>query len=188
MEQDIIYVKDLMVPLDEYVAVSTDTSLYEAVEALEDAMEQVDHKGYAYLHRAILVYDENKTTIGKISQLDIIKAIEPKYAEMGDLKRISSAGFSQDFLMKLMEQYSLCDKSFSDMCRKAAEIKVTQFMATPSEGEFVEEEASLCEGIHQLVIGHHQSLFVTQGKKIVGILRLTDVFKEVFQMMKQCYQ
>lgn len=186
MEQDIIYVKDLMVPLDEYVTVSQDTSLYEAVETLEETMEQVDSKRFAYLHRAILVHDENKKIIGKISQLDIIRAIEPKYAEMGDLKRISSAGFSQEFLMNLMEQYSLCDKSFSDMCRKAAEVKVTEFMTTPGEGEFVEEEASLCEGIHQLVMGHHQSLFVTRAKAIVGILRLTDVFKEVFQMMKKC--
>ena len=186
MEQEIIYVKDLMVPLDEYVTVSMEATLYEAVEALEKAQEELDRNRYAYLHRAVLVYDENNKIVGKISQLDVLSALEPKYMEMGDMRRISSAGFSQDFLKSIMEKYSLCDKSFTDMCRKAADIRVKEFMYTPAEGEYVEEETSLCEAIHQLVMGHHQSLLVTRDKDIVGILRLTDVFLEVFQMMRQC--
>jgi len=43
------------------------------------------------------------------------------------------------------------------------------------------------EAIHQLVLGHHQSLLVT-GKDgdIVGILRLTDVFSTISQSMYEC--
>jgi len=63
---------------------------------------------------------------------------------------------------------------------------VKNFMYTPTEGEYVEESASLNEAIHQLIMGHHQSLLVTRKKQIVGILRLTDVFKEVFEVMKTC--
>jgi len=59
-------------------------------------------------------------------------------------------------------------------------------MYTPTEGEYVEEDASLDVAIHRLVMGHHQSLLVTRGKKIVGILKLTDVFAEIFQTMKAC--
>lgn len=186
MEQEIIMVKDLMVPLEEYATVSEDATLFQAVEALEKAQEEFSRTKYHYLHRAILVYNKDKKIIGKISQLDILKALEPKYKAMGDMKRISSAGFSPEFMRSLMEQYSLCDKSFSDMCRKGAEIPVKDFVYTPSEGEYVEEDASLCEAIHQLIMGHHQSLLVTRDDKIVGVLRLTDVFKEVFQMMKTC--
>ena len=72
------------------------------------------------------------------------------------------------------------------MCTKAANIKVKDFMHTPTEGEYVEEKTSLCDAIHQFVMGHHQSLLVTRDGVIVGILRLTDVFKEVFQMIKIC--
>lgn len=186
MDHDIIYVKDLMVPLDEYVTVSKETTLYEAVEVLEDAMERLDRTRYAYLHRAILVYDENKKIVGKISQWDVLKALEPRYSKMGDMKRISSAGFSLDFLKSLMERYSLCDKSFADLCNKAATIKVKEFMYTPGEDEYVEEETSLCEALHQFVMCHHQSLLVARDKEIVGVLRLVDLFKEVFQMMKMC--
>jgi hypothetical protein len=38
------------------------------------------------------------------------------------------------------------------------------------------------------VMGNRQSLLVTRGrgKDVVGVLRLTDVFAQVFQMMKEC--
>ena len=59
-------------------------------------------------------------------------------------------------------------------------------MYTPGEGEYVSEEASLEMACHQLVMGHHQSLLVTRGDDIVGILRLTDVFNAIFLAMKKC--
>ena len=183
---EIIRVSDLMVPLDEYATVSQDVSLYEAVIALEKAQEELDRKRHHYLHRAILVYDKNKKIIGKINQLDVLMTLEPQYQEMGDMRSLSRAGFSPQFLKSMMEKFHLCDESFSEMCTKAAKIKVKDFMYTPTEGEYVEEETSLCEAIHQLVMGHHQSLLVTRGEEITGILRLTDVFKEVSQMIKTC--
>jgi len=72
------------------------------------------------------------------------------------------------------------------MCTKAANVKVKDFMYTPTEGEYIEAEAPLCEAIHQFVMGHHQSLLVMREGEIAGILRLTDVFKAVCQMIKTC--
>jgi signal-transduction protein with cAMP-binding, CBS, and nucleotidyltransferase domain len=70
------------------------------------------------------------------------------------------------------------------MCRTAANLKVKEFMYSPTEGEYVEADASLCEAIHILLMGQHQKLLVTRDGEIVGVLRLTDVFKEVFQTME----
>lgn len=183
---DVSKVKDLMVPLEEYVTVSQEATLYEAVLALEKAQEELDRRRYHYLHRAILVYDKDKRIIGKISQLDILSALEPKYSEMGGSRSLSRAGFSPHFLKTMLEQYSLLDEPFVEICRKAARVRVMDFMYTPSVGEYVEENASLREAIHSFIMGHHQSLLVTRGEDIVGILRLTDVFKEIFQTMKTC--
>ena len=181
-----IYVKDLMVPLDEYATVSEEATLFEAVVALEKAQEKLDRTRFKYLHRAILVYDKNNNIVGKISQLDVLRALEPEYGEMGDQKSISRFGFSKKFLQSLREQFSLLEMPFEDACRKAAQAKVKKFMYSPSEGEYVEEDASLDVAIHRLVMGHHQSLLVTRGEKIVGILKLSDVFAEIFQTMKAC--
>ncbi|MFH1349594.1 MAG: CBS domain-containing protein [Pseudomonadota bacterium] len=180
---EIITVQDLMVPLEEYVTVSENATLYEAVKSLEKAQEDLDRKRYHYLHRAILVLDGNGEVVGKISQLDVLMALEPKYKQLGDMSSLSRAGFSADFIKSMLERYALCEIPFSAMCVRAADMKVTDFMHAPKEGEFVEADTSLCEAIHMLIMGHHQSLLVTKDKKIIGILRLTDVFKQVFQTM-----
>ena len=59
-------------------------------------------------------------------------------------------------------------------------------MTTPTEGEYIDRNATLDEAIHQLVMGSHQSLLVTDGKDIVGILKLTDVFEEVSDAVAAC--
>ncbi len=176
-------VKELMVPLEEYATVSEESSLYEAVLALEEAQERFQKD--TYKHRAILVYDENKNIVGKLSQLDVIKGLEAGYKHL-DLSSVKHTGFSPEFMRSLIKAYDLWSKPLEEICRKAPSIKVKDVMYTPTEGEYVREEANLDEAIHQLVMGKHQSLLVTRGDKIVGILRLTDVFKEIGEVMKAC--
>ena len=177
-------VKNLMVPLAEYPTVSENATLFEAVMALEKAQEDFDQSRYR--HRAILIFDENNHIVGKISQLDALRALEPRYEKIGDMKSLSRAGFSPQFLKSMLEHSSLWEKPLHAICGKASGLKVKTFMYTPVEGEYVEEDASLDQAIHQLVMGHHQSLLVTREKEIVGVLRLTDVFKQIFETMKVC--
>ena len=74
-------VRQFMVPLDEYATVSEEASLWEALLALEQAQEKFDTNHYR--HRAVLVLDKQKQVVGKISQMDAIKALEPKYNQIG---------------------------------------------------------------------------------------------------------
>jgi CBS domain-containing protein len=175
-----------MVPLEEYATVDEEATLYEAVIALEKAQEDLDRSFYKYLHRAILVLDADKNVVGKISQLDVLAALEPKYREMDDLDKLSRTGFSPEFMKSMLDQYALWDKPLNQICSKGVNIKVKVFMHTPTEGEYIQEDASLGEAIHQMVLGHHQSLLVTGENKIVGILRLTDVFMKIFEEMRAC--
>jgi CBS domain-containing protein len=124
--------------------------------------------------------------VGKISQLDILRALEPKYSEMQGSDGLARYGFSRKFMKSLLVQYRLFENPLQDICRKAGMKQVRDFMYTPTEGEYVSEDATLDEAIHQLVLGHHQSLLVTRGEEIAGVLRLTDVFAAVFHMMKEC--
>jgi CBS domain-containing protein len=179
-------VRDLMVPLAEYATVNEDASLYAAVLALEEAQKKFRQD--AYKHRAILVLDKGGRVVGKLSQLDVIKGLEAGYKKMGDFKGISHTGFSTEFIKSMVDKYDLWQKPLEDICKRSPHIKVKDVMYTPTEGEYVPEEATLDQALHQLVVGHHQSLLVTgKGKEIVGILRLTDVFQEVCEMIKACY-
>lgn len=177
-------VKDLMVPLDEYATVSEDATLFEAVTALEKAQSEFDHNRYR--HRAVLILNKAGKVVGKVSQLDILRALEPKYGEMGNQIPLTRFGYSPEFMSSLLEKFSLWAMPIHDICKKSMGLKVTTFMYVPSKGEYVAERASLTEAIHLLVMGHHQSLLVTRGKKIVGILRLTDVFKKITRIVKDC--
>jgi len=84
----------------------------------------------------------------------------------------------------MIENLTLFKQPLEDICKKSAKIVVKNVMYTPQKGEYVKETASLNEAIHQLVIGHHQSLLVTRDDEIVGIIRLSEVFSEVCSMIK----
>jgi CBS domain-containing protein len=180
-------VKDLMVPLSEYATVSEEATLYEAVLALEKAQESFEDRHTRYRHRAILILDKDGNVVGKVSQLDLLRALEPKYQGMLDGRGSQRFGFTKQFMKSMLQEYNLFADPLEDVCRKAGQKKVKEFMYTPGEGEYVTESASLGEAIHQLIMGHHQSLLVTRDEKIVGILRLTDVFAAVFHKMKECF-
>jgi len=181
---EIITVEELIVPLEEYATVEKDATLYDAVLALEKAQENFSKN--RYLHRAVLVLNEDGNVLGKVSQLDVLRALEPKYGDMGDMRYLSRTGFSADFIKSIMDKYALCEIPLTEMCGRATALKVTDFMYRPTEGEYIEANAALCEAIHLLIMGCHQSLLVTRDDKVVGILRLVDVFHKIFQTVKTC--
>lgn len=186
-----IVVKEIMVPLQEYATVDENATLGEAVAALEAAQEEYlkSSEQALYPHRALLVLNKAGKVVGKLSQLDVLKSLEPKYQELissDTLAKTAASGFSADFLKQMLGQYQLFAHPLQDLCRKAARIKVSQCMYTPSEGEYVQEDDTLEMATHQLVVGHHQSLLVARGEEIVGVLRLVDVFHEVAEEIKVC--
>jgi len=182
-----IFVKNLMVPLEEYATINENASLYDAVIVLEKAQKAHSRSEGKYPHRAVLVYGRNHKIVGKLSQLDILRGLEPKYKRAGVVSgRMMASGFSQEFLKSLVQEFALWDKPLLDICKKATELKVKDCMYVPDAGEFVDADDSLGVAIHQLVLGHHQSLLVTKDKEIAGILRLVDVFKEVCDAIKSC--
>jgi len=169
-------VKDLMVPLSEYATVSIEATLREVVAALKKAQDEYDKDKYR--HRAVLIYDGKDKIVGKVSQHDILRALEPKYEQMGT-GGMHRFGFTPKFMQAMFDQFSLWDAALEDICKRASWLKVKTFMYTPGEGEYVDENAGLSQAIHQLVMGHHQSVLVTGRDRIVGILKLTDVYREI---------
>jgi CBS domain-containing protein len=179
-------VKELMVPLSEYATVQEGATLFEAVLALEKVQEEYDHTKYR--HRAILVLDKNKRVVGKLSHLDVLRAIEnqPDDRESFNVKELNSFGFSRKFIRTLVNERRRKNISLRDLCKIASKVRVETIMQTPTEGEYVEPETTLELAIHQMVMGDHLSLLVAREKEIVGIVRLSDVFAAIFHTMKEC--
>ncbi len=175
-------VKDLMVPISEYATVLVGTSLIDAIKTLEKAQETYSTR--KYLHRAVLVLNEAGQVVGKISQLRALKAIQPDFKADAEIERLRDFKFSDNYIAQLRDLYRSDGKIMSrHALREAAAKKVEEFMQTPAPGEFVSENSSLDTAIHRLVAGTHLSLLVTRDNKIVGILRISDVFAAVFHQM-----
>ena len=116
--------------------------------------------------------------------------MEPHYGkiEKEEHKAWKRYGLSGAFVESALNTYRLWDKPLENLCKKAALLKAKQIMYKTTENEFVSEDATLDEAIHLLITGGHHSLLVTSGenREIVGVLRLTDVFELVVNVLKEC--
>jgi len=176
--------KELMVPIEEYATVSEDANVLEAIEALESAQRAFDPKRYR--HRAVLVLDRQKKVVGKLSQHDILQALEPNYQRLQKQgpQGLERFGVSDFFVNQVLQEFRLWERPMANLCEKAVDQRVKDIMYSPIEDEHIDIDASMDEAIHRLIIGRHHSLLVRQQGNIVGILRLTDVFQLLHLRLK----
>ncbi|MFH2059738.1 MAG: CBS domain-containing protein [Pseudomonadota bacterium] len=180
-------VKEVMIPLSDYATVSEEDNLATAIKVLKEARDDTKYK---YKHRAVLVYDKDNNISGKMSLRCILKALEPKYRQFehpdsnGSIG-LSRFGFNNDFLTSLLENLSLWDETLEELVKKASKLKVKTLMYSPSNGEYVDEDAPITEAVHQFILGCHQSILVMKKDKVVGILRLSDVFDLVCEILEE---
>lgn len=176
-------VKELMVPISEYATVNKDATLHEAVLALEEAQEKYDQSKYK--HRAVLVLDKDNKVVGKLSQLNVLRALELENKKTDKIEEIDKFGFGAKFIANQLERSRVKGTSLEEICSRPAKMKVEKFMKTPSEYQYVEEETSLEVAIYQILTGPYLSLMVVRKDEVVGVLRLTDVFLAVVKAMKE---
>lgn len=176
-------VKDLMVPLESYATVRKGATLYEAILSLEKAQDMYDQSKYQ--HRAILVLDGDRKVVGKLSQNAVIRALEHRDEQTDRMLDLSRFGFSDRFIYEQREQGQKGGGILENIGQKARSLKVEDAMQTPAEGEYVQETTSLDTACHQMVGGSLMSLLVTNGKDIVGVLRMSDAFSALCRAMKE---
>lgn len=174
-------VSQVMLPLERYATVSGEKTLREALLVLSASQQQLDSSRHP--HRAILVLDEHGAVIGKLSHWAVLRALEPKLLGSDDLSSLSRAGLTDEFIRSMQENYSHFSGSLEQMCARAARLKACDAMVPVNES--IEAGAPLTDAIRQLVATHAQSLLVTEGGKVVGILRLSDVFEELARLIRE---
>jgi CBS domain containing-hemolysin-like protein len=84
----------------------------------------------------------------------------------------------------MLEDTALWAEPLQFVSERAARLKVSDFIQAPSEGEYIDENATLGEAVHQLVVHPYHSLLVTSGDEVEGILRLSDVFSKICDEIK----
>ena len=178
-----MHVRDLMIPADKFPKISSNARFYEALAALEAAQEK-------YLsgesdQRILLVENAEGKIVAKLSPIDLLRGLETNYNRVDTEKTLSDFGLSYIW-NSLRRDYNLWENPFKDMCRKAGDIRIKDFIREPSEGQTVHAKDSMAKCFHLFVVERHDALFVIEDDRIVGLLRFSDVYREVSRTMKAC--
>ena len=169
------YVRDVMLPLDEYAVVSEDDTLFDAFLALEKAQKK--RPPGRQKHRAVLVRNKKNEIVGKLGHLGFLKALEPGYENLGELDLISKAGLSKEFITSMMKNFDLLQDDLDVIRNRTKTIKMKNVMRPMTEQVDINE--TINEAIHKIIMWQILSVLVTKSGNVVGILRLSDLFDEV---------
>jgi Mg2+/Co2+ transporter CorC len=176
-------VRDLMVLIDRFPKISNRAAYFEALSALEIAQQK--YLSGESEQRILLVENEKRKIIGKLSPIDLFRGLETNYNRVSAEETLTHFGF--DYIWKSMQKdYGLWENPFKDLCHKAKDIQIMDFFKAPSKGQSIGAEDTLAKCFHLFVMNRHDALFVFDHDEIIGILTFSDVFKKTSQIMKEC--
>ena len=173
-----IQVKEIMIPISDYVTVQKEDSLIEVLESLEQARKS--DKEHA--HRDAIVVDANDVLIGKVTMIDVFRALEPNYKKVK--KKQEKGTLTAEFVVKAIKDFNLWIEPPSTIHERGNRLTVADVMHTPEEIEYIKETATLEKALHSYVMGIHQPLIVkNKDSNVTGLLRFGDVFEAVRQIL-----
>ncbi len=174
-------VKEIMIPILNYVTVQKENTIVEVLQSLEQARRSENE----HAHRDAIVVDANGVFIGKVTMIDVFRALEPNYTRIE--KQQKKGILTSDFVMKAAKDFNLWIEPTQTICERGGRLTVSDVMHTPEKMEYIEETATLENALHLYVMGIHQPLIVkNKDGKVTGLLRYGDVFEVVRQRLLAC--
>ena len=168
-----IQVKEIMIPMSNYVTVKKESSLIEVLQALDaDRKSKTDHA-----HRDAIVVDGDGNFIGKLTMIDIFRALEPNYKKIDPAQ--SKGVLTKKFVMDAARDFNLWMEPMQDISERGKNLKVADVMHAPENVEYIQENYTLEKVLNEFVMGVHQPLIVKNGNEVTGVLRFGDLFEVV---------
>jgi predicted transcriptional regulator len=167
-------VKELMTPVGDYQTLGTDATLGDVVSILQPGS-----------HRDILIVDGQGAFAGVLTMSDIITALEPNYKKLFK-KDLQSDTLSHRYVAEQFKEFNLWSDTLNNICARGIKIKVTDAMHVPEEGHYINEDNDIEYGVHMYMVGTPQPLIVRNNGQVTGVLRMSDVFKEIIGRMHTC--
>lgn len=174
-------VKEIMIPISNYVTVQKNNTVVEVLQSLEQARKSENE----HAHRDAIVVDANGAFIGKVTMIDVFRALEPNYSKIQ--QRQEKGTLTANFVMKAAKDFNLWIEPTKTICERGGRLTVSDVMHTPEKMEYIEETDTLENALHLYVMGSHQPLIVkNKDGKVTGLLRFGDVFEIVRQQLLRC--
>lgn len=177
-------VKDIMIPVKGHPAVSADATLAEAQTTITSVKNCHTQQKSECL--TVLVKDKSDAIVGKIDYFDILQSLDLRYNMFGDLKTMSRFGMSPEFFKHMAKDMELLTKPLDDLCRKAGKLVVRDIMEIIQLRSCIKEDATINDAIHYFITSRKDTLHVTDGKTITGIVYLGRIADEVGDRICRC--
>jgi len=145
-------IRDLIIPLSEYPHMPYWGTLKEAIVQLNVAYETD--------HHTVLVFDEAYKLVGMLHQKDILKGLEPKFAQHYN----SGVPIAWDDLLKSSGE-------------KRLSLAVKEFMSEAMVK--LEANDSILKASHLMLQNDVFLLPVMEENKLIGVVRMGDLFHEI---------
>jgi len=159
-------VKDLMIPLEDYPHIPYWFTLRQAIAIVRESA--IKFEG-TFEPRAVLVFDEKYQLMGMLTLRDIIKGLEPRFLHETPLVK---ADPSLAVLMGDLFGPGLKEQSQKPVSEVMSPIKVS-----------VEGTAPIAKALFLMIKENVGLMPVVQDNKVAGMIRLSDLFNEVSQLV-----
>jgi CBS domain containing-hemolysin-like protein len=177
-----IKVKEIMIPISKCLKVRKDQSLIEVFKALD----QIRATENDAAHKDAIVLDESGDFNGKVTMIDIFRALEPRYGQVKQQQKMASM-LSAGAVMKVAKDFDLWMEPTKTIRERANQLKVADVMHAPEKIEYIKEGDSLEKALHIYVMGVHQPLIVrNDNDDITGVLRFGDIFEAFRRSLLSC--
>jgi signal transduction histidine kinase len=176
-----IRVRDVMVPLDEVPRVRDDESLASAVVALHRA--RIGGDGHRPPLRLVLVENGDGHVIGRIGHLAFLRSMfETRPFSGSDDAALERANVDTETLRSMSDHLRFLREEILGCCERADFILARDAMVPLDDS--VDGSCSLGDGVHLLVTHQRLSVPVRENGKLVGLLRLADVFDHIAVLLE----
>ena len=154
--KDEIKVKDLLIPLTEYPHLPYWATFKEALIQLSSASEPGMN--------TVLVFDEAYRLVGILTQADILRGIEPKFA------RHYEEGVPV-FWSELLAQGA----------KKNMTLPIKELMSEAKT--MIEASDNILKASHLMLLENQEILAVKENDRVIGVIRLDNVLHEIIDLI-----
>ncbi len=168
-------VGDIMIGLADYPTLPVWATMREAIELMSTA--QLDVGGRKSLPRTILLFDLDGSLSGTVRRRDLVRGLEPKFLVSQPLdyrKKLFDVSIDPNLSM-------LSYDHLVDGVREQAKRPITDVMR-PFD-RTVEYDDHIIKAVYEMVTIDRSLLPVVQKNKVVGVVRTTDLFRELATMV-----
>jgi CBS domain-containing protein len=176
-------VKDRMIPIENYSTVSPDATLKEAALSLRTSYCELETGMCTEAGpRTVMVIDENDKLLGILDFNSFLETLIPEIAG-GLSAKLSALGVSIAFAQANAASLDESESGFKARVVKNAGTKVSDIMLK-IRGT-IDADTSLIDGMKMMFRNKLIVLPVYEGDKLVGVLRDTDFFLAVADILEE---